>query len=142
MNNLLQYLSRIRAGYERLMEGRHGFDTLSGDLIIVWCITGFINGFVRSRIFSLAVLVFPIIAVLRMLSTNSVKRSAENRKYIKLRSSCAEFFKITYKRIKERKTHKYYKCSNCSSYLRVKRKKGEHTVVCPKCGKELHVKIR
>lgn len=138
----MQYIMKFKAGYEKLMEGRYGFDTLSGDLLVVWVITGFINGFVRSRIFSLCALALPVAAALRMLSTKTEKRRAANRKYLKYRKGAAEFFKITVKRFKERKTHKYYKCSNCSAYLRVKRRKGEHTVVCPKCGKELHVKIR
>ena len=138
----MQYIMKLRASWEKLMEGRYGFDTLSGDLLAAWVITGFINGFIRSRIFSLVTLILPIAALLRMFSTKEEKRRAANRRYLGFRKGVIEFFKVTFKRCKERKTHKYYKCSNCSAYLRVKRKKGEHTVVCPKCGKELHVKIR
>ncbi len=132
----------LKAKYDKLMEGRHGVDSLSRDCLIVWFIVGFLNGFIRSRIVAIASLLLPLFALLRIFSTNDVKRAAETRKYLELRNNAAEFFKISYRRIKERKTHKYYKCKNCSSYLRVKRKKGEHTVVCPKCGKEIRVKIR
>ena len=124
------------------MAGRHGFDTLTGDMLVLWLLIGFINSFIGSRIVSLVILVFPAFAVWRMFSKNLAKRDAENAKYLKLRRKTVDFFKLSKRKFSERKTHKYYKCSNCSAQLRVKREKGEHTVVCPKCGKELHVKIR
>ena len=133
---------KYREKYDKLMAGRHGFDTLCRDLLVIWIVIGFLNGFIRSRIVSIASLLLPLFSLLRAFSTNTVKRSAESRKYKKMRDDVFEFFKISYRKIKERKTHKYYKCKNCSSYLRVKRKPGEHTVVCPKCGKEIRVKIR
>lgn len=138
----MQYILTLRQKYEKLMAGRYGFDTLSGDALVLWFVTGFINGFVRSRIFALAALLLPIFAGVRMFSKNIAKRSAENEKYLSFRRKAADFFKLSYKKFSERKTHRYYKCSNCDAQLRVKREKGRHTVVCPKCGKELHVKIR
>ncbi len=142
MQKYLQYYAKLREKYEKLMEGRHGFDTLGRDLLILWFITGFLNGFIRSRIITLLSLLCPLTVLLRMFSTNSVKRSKETRKYLELKENAAEFFKLSYRKFQERKTHKYYRCKNCSANIRVKRVKGEHTVVCPKCGKEFRVKIR
>ena len=142
MQKYLQYYAKLREKYEKLMEGRHGFDTLGRDLLILWFITGFLNGFIRSRIITLLSLLCPLTVLLRMFSTNSVKRSKETRKYLELKENAAEFFKLSYRKFQERKTHKYYHCKNCSANIRVKRVKGEHTVVCPKCGKEFRVKIR
>ncbi len=124
------------------MEGRHGFDTLSRDALAAWFILGFLNGFIRSRILMLVSLLLPLSSLLRAFSANTVKRTAECRKYLRLRSGAAEFVKISRKRFSERKTHKYYRCKNCSAYLRVRKKPGSHIVVCPKCGKEIRVKIR
>lgn len=137
----MQYLAELRAKYLKLMDGKYGFDKLNRDLIFLWFIIGFLNGFFRIRIVSLVSLVLPLVAVLRMFSTAVYKRSNENRKYLEIKAKLTEFFKIQYLRIKERKTHKYYKCKNCSAYIRVKRKPGEHYVDCPKCGKEIKVKI-
>ena len=142
MNDWLSKLAKYKSRYDKLMEGRHGVDSLSRDLFVLWIILGFFNGFVRSKILMLLSLMLPLFSCLRVFSTNSVRRSAECRKYLELRSGCAEFFKITKRRFDDRKTHKYYKCKNCSAYLRVKKKPGSHVVACPKCGKELHVKIR
>ena len=139
---VMEYLTQLKMKYDKLMVGRYGLDKLSGDLFVLWLVIGFVNSLIRSRIVTLVALILPILAVARMLSQNTVKRSNENRKYLKLRNKVIEFFKLQYRKIKERKTHRYYKCKNCSASLRVKRKKGEHTVVCPKCGKEFKVKIR
>ncbi len=139
---MMQYFLQIKSKYDRLMQGRHGFDTLTGDVLVLWLICGFINGFVGSRIAAFVILVFPVFAFWRMFSKNLAKRSAENEKYLGFRRKAVESFKLSKRKFDERKTHKYYKCSNCDAQLRVRREKGEHTVVCPKCGKELHVKIR
>ncbi len=139
---MMQQLAQLRARYMKLMEGRCGLDKLNRDLLILWIIIGFLNGFIGSRIVSLCGLILPLLAGLRMFSTSIYKRSKENRKYLELKSSVVDGVKIRYRMIKERKKHRYYKCKNCSAYIRVKRKKGEHTIDCPKCGKEIRVKIR
>lgn len=139
---MIQYLAQLRAKYMKLMEGKYGIDSLSRDMLVLWIILGFINGFIGSRVVMLCGLLLPLFAGLRMFSTAVYKRSSENRKYLKIRSSAAEGIKLRVRMIKERKTHRYYKCKNCSVYIRVKRKKGEHTIDCPKCGKEIRVKIR
>lgn len=140
---MLHYLAVIREKYNKLMTGRYGiFDTLNRDMLILWAAVGFINMFIRSRVVRFVLPVLPVLVILRLISENTVKRGIENRKYIDFRNKAAELFKIQYKRIKEHKTHRYYKCKNCSAYLRVPHKKGEHTVSCPKCGKEFSVKIR
>lgn len=137
----MQFLNELRLKYQKLMFERHGVDKLSIDMIMLWLIIGIINVFIRSRIVMLIALLLPVFAVFRTLSKNTDRRRRENFKYISFRSKAVEFFKIQFRRIKEIKTHRYYKCKNCRSYLRVKRKKGTHTVCCPKCGKEFKVKI-
>lgn len=140
---MLGFLAEMRQKYNKLMTGRYGiFDTLNRDMIVLWILIGFVNMFIRSGVLRIAALILPVLVICRMLSTNTVKRGIENRKYIEQRNKIAEFFKVQYRRIKEFKTHRYYKCKNCSAYLRVPRKIGEHTISCPKCGKEFKVKIR
>lgn len=142
MQDMIQYFLRLREKYDKLMTGRNGFDTMAGDSLVVWFICGLINGFVRSRIFSLVMLIFPVFAAFRMLSRNIGRRTAENERYLAKRGAAAEYLALSKRRFSERKTHKYIKCSNCDAQIRVKREKGSHTVDCPKCGKELHIKIR
>lgn len=138
MHNIIQ----IRDKYLKFMDGKYGFDTLNRDMVFLWFIIGFFNNFSKSRIVSLLSLALPIGAAFRAFSDSIYKRSNENRRYLELKDGVGESLQVGYCRIKERKTHKYYKCSNCSTYFRVKRKPGEHYVDCPKCGKEFKVKIR
>ncbi len=137
----MQFLSELSIKFRKFMLGRNGFDKLGTDVLIFWLIINIINVFIRSGIISWIALLLPIYALFRILSKNTFKRESENLKYTRFRRKDVEFFKIQYHRIKEIKTHRYYKCKNCDSYLRVKRKKGNHTVCCPKCGKEFKVKI-
>lgn len=138
----MQYLAQLKMKYDKLMYGKYGLDKLSRDMLILWLVIGLVNSLFRSRVVMLAALVLPILAVLRMFSENVVKRTRENLKYLSIRTKVTDFVKLRYRMAKEFKTHRYYKCKNCSAYLRVPRKKGEHTVGCPKCGKEFKVKIR
>lgn len=138
----MQYLNELRLKYMKLMNGKYGLDKLCIDMLVLWLIVGVVNTFIRSRIVTLVALILPILAALRMFSKDIAKRSKENMQYSKIKSKTIEFFKLQYRKLKEIKTHRYYKCKNCDSQLRVRRKKGEHTVCCPKCGKEFKVKIR
>ena len=138
----MRYLASLRAKYMKLMNGRYGMDKLNRDMLILWLVIGFLNNFIGSKVLMLVGLLFPLLALLRMFSTAVYKRSNENRKYSELKKKFVDWVKLSVRKFKERKTHKYYTCKNCSAYIRVKRKPGEHTVDCPKCGKEIKVKIR
>lgn len=137
----MQFLNELRLKYSKLMYDRHGIDSLSKDMIFIWLVISLLNTLFRSRIAALVALLLLLIAILRMFSRETYKRSKENLKYLNIKRKTVDFSKIQLRKIKEFKTHRYCKCKNCSSYLRVKRKKGTHTVCCPKCGKEFKVKI-
>ena len=139
---MLEKFNEIKEKYDKLMTGRYGvFDTLNKDMIIVCLVIGFLNLFIRSLIIRVLSPALIVLVVLRLFSTNEVKRITENRKYMEFKEKSKEFLKIQSQRVKEYKTHRYYKCKNCSSYIRVPAKKGKHTIDCPKCGKEFEVKI-
>lgn len=125
---------------QNFMYGRYGLDELGKVNIFLWLILAFINIFVRSKIIYIIYFVLCLLCLFRMMSKNTVARSAENRKFIKL------FGKVkgdveTKKSHASDKTHKYIRCKICGANLRVSRKKGKHTVKCPKCGKEFGVRI-
>ncbi len=139
---MLEKLLMLKQTYDRIMGDRYGkLDTLNKDLLIVWLAIGFLNLFFRNILVGFIVPVFLLAAAFRFMSTNTVKRLSENRKYVAFRENVIEFFKIQYKRIAEYKTHRYYKCKNCKAYIRVPAKKGKHTIECPKCGKEFDVRV-
>jgi len=141
--DLLQKLAVYREKYYNLMVGRYAlWDRLNKDMLIFCVALNFINLFIGSWIVRTVAALLFLAPIFRVFSKNIDKREDENTNYCKKRKGVVEWFKIMYKRISEIKTHRYYKCKNCDSYIRVPYKKGEHTIDCPKCGKEFKVKIR
>ena len=134
-------IERIKNMFRAVMAGRNGVDRLS--LGMMWFGAGLL---VLSMVFSSAILngvalAVYVLAVLRMLSRNTAKRSAENRYYLdktmQLRSKVKRIRKSMEhrrNRFKNRKQYRYFKCPNCKSWLRVPRGKGQVKVTCGNCG--------
>lgn len=136
MRNLMYKLSVF-------MQGRYGYDQLNLTLIVIALVINIIFSFVPSffRLFKLLSLVLLGISIFRALSRNIYKRSEENRKFLPIFNSVTGWFKLTYKRFRDGKTHRYYKCPACKASLRVKYIKGTHTIRCPKCKNQFKKKI-
>lgn len=122
------------------MQGRYGTDKLNHSLFVLFLVLWFVNIFVFNRTASLIIYIVELLVagliVFRSLSRNIVARSAENRKFLPIYNAVTGWFKLTYKKIKDRKHYRYIKCPMCKAQLRVKNKKGKHTVRCPRCGSE------
>lgn len=128
------------------MRGRYGFDELGAALIILSTILNIVSRFVFNfparitiQFISLGLLVY---FVFRVLSRNCYQRAKENDIFKHAFTKVKDFFKITYRKFKDGRTHRYYKCPSCKAQLRVKNIKGEHTIRCPKCGYQFKKKIR
>lgn len=138
MRNLMQKFAIF-------MQGRYGTDKLNAFLSIVFLLLWFVNIFVFNVVASiiLGLLELALIALVcfRTFSCNITKRSAENRKFLSIYNAIIGWFKLTYKKFKDRKDFRYLKCPVCKAQLRVKNKKGMHTVRCPRCGSEFDKKI-
>ncbi len=138
MRNLLYKL-------QVFMQGRYGNDELNLTLLVVALITALVSRFTLGLvrlILTIVELALLIIMIFRIFSRNIYKRSYENRKFLPVYTAVTGWFKLTYKRFRDGKTHRYYKCPECKSQLRVKNIKGEHTIRCPKCGHNFKKKIR
>ena len=132
--------------FQEFMRGRYGFDELNGTLLVSAIFLSLISRFVFSFwprvILELISLVFFALAIFRFLSRNCYQRGKENDIYKPIFVKVRDFFTLTYKRFRDGKTHRYYKCPSCKAQLRVKNIKGEHTIRCPKCGYKFKKKIR
>ena len=118
-------MNKLRAGFQRFMQGRYGSDKLN--MALVWIAFG---GYIVSLLISVAAVKLVLILVsyaliawsfFRMLSRNTYKRYQENRKYLQF-----------VERIKDR-DHRYYDCPRCRQPVRVPRGKGKIAISCPKC---------
>ena len=126
--------------FRRFMAGRYGSDPLNNALLILGIaliIVARILGWAWMNVFILALL---CLCYFRMFSRNTVKRSAENRKYLELRWKWRTGIKQAWVRLKNLRKYKYFKCPECHALLRLPRKVGEVTVTCGKCKHSLKKK--
>ena len=131
----------------RFMYGRYGFDQLGGFLMgaglvfgIVCFFLRFLPTFIPYYICSFLNSAFYVVAIFRILSRNTYKRTLENEKYLQLRARVMPLFEDKIKSVKD-KSYIYKKCPTCSAKLRLKRIKGKHVTKCPKCGQKFNVWI-
>lgn len=116
-----------------IMVGRYGRDQLSIYLLVLAIILTLVGRFAGISALIFISYIPLLLTLFRMFSKDVKKRSMENYKFaIAISSIYARINNLT-NRIKGSKTHKYYKCSNCSTTLRVPKGKGKVLVTCPKC---------
>jgi Zn finger protein HypA/HybF involved in hydrogenase expression len=118
------------------MEGRYGGDQLSMALLIFSVLFTLIAELTGVKVLALIGYIPLGVCVFRMLSRNKSKRSMENYRFAMLMSPVYSWFKKIQNRLKDTKTHKYFKCPNCKTKLRLPKGKGKISITCPKCKTE------
>ena len=110
--------------------GRNGFDDLAKLSLILSIVVFLIYGFwprgIVKVILSFLYLALLVYAYFRILSKKVYKRVQENRKYLGA-------VKMTKTRWQQRKTHKFYRCPKCTTWLRVPKGRGKIEITCVKC---------
>ena len=120
----------------RFMYGRYGNDMLNQALMLIALFFAAVWSFVRVAPLSLLVLVLLGVCYYRMLSRDISRRQAENQRFLAWWMPKQKSLRDARARWKDRKTHRYYKCKCCKTYLRVLRGKGKINIKCPKCGNQ------
>lgn len=132
--------------FQVFMQGRYGADELNISLVVlavlISVVSSFVFNFTARLIMSIVCAGLIALVIFRTLSRNVYKRAAENRKFKPAFKAVTGWFKLTYKKFRDGRTHRYYKCPKCKAQLRVKNVKGKHTIRCPKCGNIFEKKIR
>ena len=124
----------IRNWLRRFMAGRYGPDALGVALFVIACVFGLLS---RLRILRLLIIVgyaALAFAVFRLLSRNIYRRRAENDRFLTAWWPLRQKIVGWYRRTKERKNYRFFKCPACGNMLRVPRNKGTIQIMCPKCG--------
>ena len=132
MRNWLQTLAyRL----QRFMCGRYGVDVLSKHLNIAALVLVLLSLFVPLLYpLSLAVLAW---STFRIYSKNSYSRMRERDAYLRFIYKLRKRKNLLKSRLRDRKTHRFYKCPGCREYLRVPKGRGEVHITCPKCRHEI-----
>jgi len=126
----------MRAWLYRFMAGRYGKDEFGIFILIFSYILFFISIFTGGTIATLLYYIgFAgiILCIFRMLSRNVYKRRQENYRYLKIQNGITGWFRRTKNRIRNSKTHRYFRCPGCSVTVRVPRGRGKIEITCPKC---------
>lgn len=149
MGNFFQKITQF-------MYGRYGNDKLNIGLCILWLIINILNtvffGIIWIQLFTYLIVA---LIIFRCLSRNIAQRSKENEKFldfcdwarpavIKVKQyfcKAAEWFRLQYRKFKDRKTHRYIKCPYCKAVIRVPFRKGKHSVRCPRCTESFKTNI-
>ena len=120
-------------GIHGFMGGRNGMDNLSR--VRLFTALGVFILTALFRIWALAVLggILVAIALYRIFSKKLTRRYAENQTYMQLTANARGSVHRFYLRQKDRKTHKIFKCPNCSQKIRVPKGKGDIRIKCPSC---------
>lgn len=131
------FFTRLGAKLRGFFYGRNGFDDLAKHTLIAFIVVFLIYGFcpqgIVKLILSIVSLALLIYAYFRILSKNIYKRVSENKKYLGA-------IKMTRTRWQQRRTHKFYRCPKCKTWLRVPRGRGKITLTCVKCGEKFDKK--
>lgn len=125
----------------RFMYGRYGTDQLYIATIALSFILVIANSFIHSPIIRGLLWVVLALTFYRTFSKNIYKRQRENQMFLKFWNPIKAKFTLTFRRLKDIKTHRYRTCPHCKKVLRLPRKTGNHTVNCPVCRNDFKVKI-
>ena len=125
-----KFLTKLTEKIRRFFYGRNGFDELAKHTLIASIVVCLIGAFIPlslvGLILSLLSWALMIYAYYRILSKNIYKRVAENKRYV-------GSINMTKTRWQQRKTHRFYRCPKCKTWLRVPKGRGRITITCVKC---------
>ena len=123
----------MRNFLHRFMIGRYGPDHLGIALIILAFVLSLINALVfYTPLLLISYLVFGL-TLYRMLSRNTLRRRAENDKFIRYWWPVRMKFKSIIQKIKDKRKYNYYRCPTCKTRMRVPKGKGKIRITCPRC---------
>lgn len=119
--------------FRRLMYGRYGSDQLSFFLLAVYLVLVLLSNLPHMGLLAWAAAVILVWDIYRILSRQTVRRRAENARFLELAGPAIRWFRMQWT-IHRDKEHRYFRCPNCGQYLRVPRGKGKITITCRSCG--------
>ncbi|NLY36978.1 MAG: hypothetical protein GX046_07065 [Tissierellia bacterium] len=129
------WLEDLQNKLQLWMQGRYGLDNLSKSLFILSLVFLLLSP--RSSIFNLMPLIIFAFVSFRSHSKDIAKRQGELRAYLLFTGKIKQVWNLQKNKIRQGKTHRYFKCPNCKSDFRVPRGKGKIRISCPKCGHQI-----
>lgn len=136
----MSFLQRLQAAFQRyaiklqqFMAGRYGNDKFTVFLLVMSLLFTFFGNFRPLRFMYFIGIAAIGYSLFRCMSKNIEKRQRELNWYLAWSEKPRAEVQLLINRIRQRNTHKLFKCRNCKTVLRVPKGRGKIEITCPKC---------
>ena len=126
---------------QQFMVGRYGNDQFTIFLsiagIVLYCFGSFLRLFRSIYAMGMVACLIGVLilyySTFRSFSKNYEKRRKELNWYLVWSEKPKAQIKLLMNQIRDRKTHRYFKCKSCKTVMRVPKGRGKIEITCPKC---------
>ncbi len=133
LQRVQEVLQRFAMRMQQFMVGRYGNDQFTLFLLIFSLVLTFLGNFKPIRFLYFIGLAIIIYALYRSMSKNYEARRKELNWYLRWSEKPRAELKLLGNKLRDYKTHKYFKCKECKTVLRVPKGRGKIEITCPKC---------
>lgn len=137
MDRIKNWFRSLGSKMQSFMYGRYGYDELSQFLSKTALLCVIVGLFAYPGFFCGLAMALYLVTMFRMYSQNIMKRKQERDAYLRRTQPLRDWQALQKRKFNDRKTHKFYRCSQCKTSLRVPKGKGKIKIHCPKCGAEI-----
>jgi len=137
MDRIKNWFRSLGSKMQSFMYGRYGYDELSQFLSKTALLCVIVGLFAYPGFFCGLAMALYLVTMFRMYSKNIMKRKQERDVYLRRTQPLRDWRALQKRKFNDRKTHKFYRCSQCKTSLRVPKGKGKIKIHCPKCGAEI-----
>ena len=137
MDRIKKWFRSLGSKMQSFMYGRYGYDELSQFLSKTALLCVIVGLFAYPGFFCGLAMALYLVTMFRMYSKNIMKRQQERDAYLRRTQPLRDWQALQKRKFNDRKTHKFYRCSQCKTSLRVPKGKGKIKIHCPKCGAEI-----
>lgn len=127
---------KLNLALQRTMYGRYGMDELSRTVSILSMALLLLSCLPKLRFLHFPSMILLFWIIFRCYSRNIIKRTAERIAYLQTEAKTKGWISFYKRRHAERKTHCYFRCKKCKTYIRTAKGRGKVLLTCPKCGTE------
>lgn len=126
-------MQQLSTKIQQFMVGRYGSDQFTLFLSITGIALSFLGNFkyLRGLYFIGTIMIF--YSLFRSLSKNYEARRKELNWYLVWSEKPKAYINLLMNQIRDRKTHRYFKCKSCKTIMRVPKGRGKIEITCPKC---------
>jgi hypothetical protein len=130
---LKEFMQKLAVKIQQFMVGRYGNDQFTMFLSITGLVLSAFGNFKHLRFMYFIGWILIMYSLFRSLSKNYEARRKELNWYLRWSEKPRAEIKLLGNKIRDRKTHRYFRCKNCKTIMRVPNGRGKIEITCPKC---------